>query len=76
MHTTIGVPLSLALLVSLAAVAARATVEARSPDGPFSQVGPFPLYRTTLPNGLGLWVQPRADTPSVAAILVVQVGAR
>jgi zinc protease len=76
MQTTIGVFLSLVLLASLAMVAARATVEARSPAIRPTQEEPFPLVRTTLPNGLGVWVQPRADTPSVAALLVVQVGAR
>ncbi|MEJ2210368.1 MAG: pitrilysin family protein, partial [Anaerolineae bacterium] len=37
---------------------------------------PFALYRTTLPNGLRLWVQPRPGSESVATYLVVRAGAR
>ena len=40
------------------------------------QTDPFPLYRHTLPNGLSLWVQPRHDSDSVVALLVVGAGAR
>ncbi len=41
-----------------------------------TQVEPFPLYRTTLPNGLQLWVQPRADSESAAACLILRAGSR
>ena len=37
---------------------------------------PFPLQRHTLPNGLRVWCQPRSDSESVAALLVVRAGAR
>jgi predicted Zn-dependent peptidase len=76
MQTTNGVLLSLALLASLTVAATRATAQAQKPAKPLTQEEPFPLYRTTLPNGLGVWVQPRVDSPSVAALLVVKAGAR
>ncbi len=41
-----------------------------------AQAQPFPVYRYTLDNGLRLWVQPRADSESVATRLVVGVGSR
>ncbi len=37
---------------------------------------PFPLERFTLANGLRVWVQPRDDSQSIAAMLVFRVGAR
>ncbi|NIV34757.1 MAG: hypothetical protein GWN58_36455, partial [Anaerolineae bacterium] len=37
---------------------------------------PFPLYRRTLPNGLQVWVQPRSDSESVTALLVLRAGSR
>ena len=37
---------------------------------------PVPLYRTTLPNGLQVWSQPRPDSESVAALLVIRAGSR
>ena len=37
---------------------------------------PFPLYRRTLPNGLHVWVQPRLDSESVTALLVLRAGSR
>jgi zinc protease len=76
MQTTVGILLSLVLLASLAAAATRATVQAQAPADPLTQEKAFPLYRTTLPNGLGVWVQPRADSPSVVALMVVRAGAR
>ena len=36
----------------------------------------FPLQRYTLPNGLSVWCQPRPDSESVAALLVVRAGSR
>ena len=44
--------------------------------GPSVQSEPFPLYRVTLANGLRVWCQPRPDSESVAALLVVDAGAR
>jgi predicted Zn-dependent peptidase len=43
---------------------------------PSEQKEPFPLYRTTLPNGLRVWCQPRPDSNSVATLLVIDAGAR
>ncbi|GAB4438261.1 MAG: pitrilysin family protein [Chloroflexi bacterium OHK40] len=37
---------------------------------------PFPIERFTLANGLRVWVQPRSDSESVAAMLVFRAGAR
>jgi predicted Zn-dependent peptidase len=37
---------------------------------------PFPVERFALPNGLRVWVQPRADSQSLAAMLVFRAGAR
>jgi predicted Zn-dependent peptidase len=37
---------------------------------------PFPIYRTTLSNGLRVWTQPRADSESVATLLVIGAGSR
>jgi predicted Zn-dependent peptidase len=37
---------------------------------------PFRLQRYTLPNGLRVWSQPRADSQSVTALLVVGAGSR
>ncbi len=41
-----------------------------------AQSEPFPLYRYRLANGLQVWCQPRADSESVAALMVIPVGAR
>ena len=59
------------LLVAAAPAAAQAPAFATP-----AQTTPFPLYRTTLPNGLRLWVQPRPGSESVASYLVVCAGAR
>jgi predicted Zn-dependent peptidase len=40
------------------------------------QSEPFLLYRTTLPNGLRIWIQPRPDSESVTTLLVVGAGSR
>jgi predicted Zn-dependent peptidase len=40
------------------------------------QKEPFPLYRTTLPNGLQVWTQPRSDSESIATLLVIRAGSR
>ena len=54
-----------------------ATAAAQEPvSEPPDQAGPFPLTRYTLSNGLRLWVQPRADSQSVAAVLVLDAGSR
>lgn len=37
---------------------------------------PFHVERFALPNGMRVWVQPREDSQSVAAMLVFRVGAR
>jgi predicted Zn-dependent peptidase len=43
---------------------------------PARQDRPFPLQRTTLANGLRVWCQPRAESDSLAALLVVRAGSR
>ncbi len=40
------------------------------------QTEPFPLHRYTLANGLQVWCQPRTDSESIAALLVLRAGAR
>jgi predicted Zn-dependent peptidase len=40
------------------------------------QSEPFPLQRHTLPNGLRVWCQPRPDSESVVALLVIRAGSR
>lgn len=65
------IPLAL-LLATLSA--SPATAHAAPPSGPPAE--PFPIERFTLPNGLRVWVQPRADSQSLAAMLVFRVGAR
>jgi predicted Zn-dependent peptidase len=45
------------------------------PD-PFKPGEPFLLQRYRLPNGLRVWCQPRPDSQSVAALLVVRAGSR
>ncbi len=42
----------------------------------FPPSAPFPVERFTLSNGLRVWVQPRADSQSVTAMLVLRAGAR
>jgi predicted Zn-dependent peptidase len=37
---------------------------------------PFPAVRHTLPNGLRVWLQPRSDSSSVAALVVIRAGSR
>ena len=37
---------------------------------------PFRVIRRTLPNGLRVWLQPRSDSSSVTALLVIRAGAR
>ena len=37
---------------------------------------PFRVVRHTLPNGLRVWLQPRSDSSSVTALLVIRAGAR
>ena len=37
---------------------------------------PFHVYRHTLPNGLRVWLQPRSDSSSVTALVVIRAGAR
>ncbi len=40
------------------------------------QTEPFPLVRTRLANGLQVWCQPRPESESTAALLVVRAGSR
>jgi hypothetical protein len=55
--------LTMALLICLALLVAVVPVAAQEPAcASPAQTEPFPIYRTTLPNGLRLWVQPRART--------------
>lgn len=37
---------------------------------------PFEMYRSSLPNGLKIWCQPRSDAKSILLLLVFNVGAR
>lgn len=67
------IPALLCLLAILPGTSALAQEPARAPSG---QSEPFPLYRTTLPNGLRVWCQHRPDSQSVATLLVIDVGAR
>lgn len=64
-------PMFLALLVSLVPGAAQAQT-----DPLMAQQEPFSLHRDTLPNGLRIWVQPRAGSESVVAFLVLRAGSR
>jgi hypothetical protein len=43
-------------------------------DMPMVQQEPFPLYRSALPNGLRVWVQPRPSSESVVALLMLRAG--
>jgi predicted Zn-dependent peptidase len=68
----------LVCLVLLSA-AAPAHASGRPPGAvplPEVQIEPFPLHRYTLPNGLAVWVQPRPESQSVAALLVIRAGSR
>ncbi|HSJ53087.1 MAG TPA: pitrilysin family protein [Anaerolineae bacterium] len=65
----------LALLAVAGPVHASARPAAAVPP-PEVQEEPFPLYRYSLPNGLAVWVQPRPESQSVAALLVVHAGSR
>ena len=66
-------PLFLFLLPLLATV----KVAAQGPVLSLSkEIEPFPLHRHTLPNGLRVWCQPRPDSESVAALLVIRAGSR
>ena len=47
-------------------------VSASSP----TETEPFRVHRYTLPNGLRVWLQPRSDSPSATALLVVRAGSR
>ncbi len=48
----------------------------QSPVASAAESGEFLLQRYTLPNGLRVWLQPRADSESVAALLVLGAGSR
>jgi predicted Zn-dependent peptidase len=45
-------------------------------QGPGEPSLPFPLERYRLDNGLRIWCQPRPDSDSLAALLVVRAGSR
>jgi predicted Zn-dependent peptidase len=66
------------LALSLLAAANAATASAAQPpvEELLMQTEPFPVARYTLPNGLRVWCQPRSDSESVAALLVIGAGAR
>lgn len=65
-------------LISLASLAilllASMAIPAAAHAAPRAE--PFPIERFTLPNGMRVWVQPRADSQSLAAMLVFRAGAR
>ena len=65
----------LALLALAGPVHASARPAAAVPP-PEVQEEPFPLYRYSLPNGLAVWAQPRPESQSVAALLVIHAGSR
>ncbi|MBN1661134.1 MAG: insulinase family protein [Anaerolineae bacterium] len=68
---------SLILVLACLALLPPAGVAAQAPTVDASaQTEPFLLYRTTLPNGLRLWIQPRAGSKSVALYLILRAGAR
>jgi zinc protease len=69
--------LALLLCMWLLFPVAAATAAEREPfPPPFQQDEPFPLVRFTLANGLRVWCQPRPDSQSVAALLVIGAGSR
>ena len=71
--------LFLSPLLATVAVAAQGPVlpDLSEAEGSLSKEGePFPLQRHTLPNGLRVWCQPRPDSESVAALLVIRAGSR
>ncbi len=59
-HLTIGMGILMAMI----------------PTKAVSADGPFPLQRYTLTNGMRVWVQPRADSESVAVMIVLRAGSR
>ncbi len=63
-------------LLALAGPAHASARPAAAVPPPEVQEEPFPLYRYSLPNGLALWVQPRPESQSVAALLVIHTGSR
>jgi predicted Zn-dependent peptidase len=68
---------SIAVLLCILAFLPGTGALAQEPiQAPVEQGVPFPLYRTTLPNGLRVWCQPRPDSQSVATLLVIDAGAR
>ncbi|RPI49207.1 MAG: insulinase family protein, partial [Chloroflexi bacterium] len=75
MRSTAVFLVCLALLAVAGPVHASARPRAAVPP-PEVQEEPFPLYRYALPNGLAVWVQPRPESQSVTALLVVHAGSR
>jgi len=67
--------LSLLICLLFASTAVPALAQDPHQEG-IVQSEPFPLYRSTLSNGLRVWCQPRRDSESVAALLVLRAGAR
>jgi predicted Zn-dependent peptidase len=67
--------IAIALLLAVAWPAATASAQGTADEAEV-QMEPFAIYRYTLPNGLRVWVQPRADSESAAALLAVDVGSR
>lgn len=58
------------LLLPLVALSFGPVAAQAQPDGPFA------IERFSLDNGMQVWVQPREDSQSVAAMLVFRVGSR
>lgn len=65
-------------LCNLPCILLVAAASASTQDSPSALAAkePFDLHRFTLDNGLRVWCQPRPDSKSVAAYLVVRVGSR
>lgn len=65
------------LLLSLLLALTATPAFGQEPQQEWTMQGePFPLYRSTLSNGLRVWCQPRLDSESVATLLVLRAGAR
>jgi len=67
---------ALALLLPTLLPPRPARAQEPAPPALASIPAPFALERFLLPNGLQVWVQPRADSQSVMAMLVFRAGAR
>lgn len=67
---------ALALFLGSPLLARPALAQPAGPPALAALPAPFAVERFVLPNRLQVWVQPRADSQSVAAMLVFRAGAR